>query len=210
MCYDCLLQNLHLFTILDILPYNSTSVVDTALFYTTGTLQLSTQVQNSDYTNSVALEPERSSPHSQQPATGPLSWANWIHSTPRQPIDPMIHSDLILLSTSRSSEWSLSFGHSHQILIHFSPLSHPCHMPRPPHPLWHDLPDDTRGWVKIMKLLIVHFVQLVQNSYIYIVTSSQVLFHDGTLLHSKLNTQLLITVHNSSRIPTQVQLLPVL
>jgi hypothetical protein len=34
--------------------------------------------------------------------------------------------------------------------------------------------------------------------------------HDGTLLHSKFNTQLLIAVHNSSRILTQVQLLPVL
>jgi hypothetical protein len=42
------------------------------------------------------------------------------------------------------------------------------------------------------------------------VTNSQVLFHNGSLLHSKFNTQLLITVHNSSRILTQVQLLPVL
>jgi hypothetical protein len=33
---------------------------------------------------------------------------------------------------------------------------------------------------------------------IYIVTNSQVLFHDGSLLHSKFNTQLLITVHSSS------------
>jgi hypothetical protein len=36
------------------------------------------------------------------------------------------------------------------------------------------------------------------------VISSQVLFHDGTLLHSQFNTQLLITVHNSSRIRTHV------
>jgi hypothetical protein len=43
-----------------------------------------------------------------------------------------------------------------------------------------------------------------------IVMNSQVLFHDGTLLHSKFNTQLLIAVHNSSRIRTQVQLLSVL
>jgi hypothetical protein len=40
------------------------------------------------------------------------------------------------------------------------------------------------------------------------VTNSQVLFHNGSLLHSKFNTQLLITVYNSSRILTQVQLLP--
>jgi hypothetical protein len=37
-----------------------------------------------------------------------------------------------------------------------------------------------------------------------IVISSQVLFHDGSLLHSELNTQLLITVHNSSRNLTQL------
>jgi hypothetical protein len=34
-----------------------------------------------------------------------------------------------------------------------------------------------------------------------IVTNLRVLFHDGTLLHSKFNTQLLITVSNFSRIP---------
>jgi hypothetical protein len=43
-----------------------------------------------------------------------------------------------------------------------------------------------------------------------IVTNSHVLFHNGSLLHSMFNTHLLITVHNSSRILTQVQLLPVL
>jgi hypothetical protein len=43
-----------------------------------------------------------------------------------------------------------------------------------------------------------------------IVTNSQVIFHNGSLLHSMFNTQLLTTVHNSSRILTQVQLLPVL
>jgi hypothetical protein len=32
----------------------------------------------------------------------------------------------------------------------------------------------------------------------HIVISSQVLFHNGSLLHSEFNTQLLITVHNSS------------
>jgi hypothetical protein len=37
-----------------------------------------------------------------------------------------------------------------------------------------------------------------------IVISSQVLFHDGSLLHSMFNTQLLITINNSSRIITHV------
>jgi hypothetical protein len=36
------------------------------------------------------------------------------------------------------------------------------------------------------------------------VISSQVLFHDGSLLHSKFNTPQLITVHNSSIVLTQV------
>jgi hypothetical protein len=40
--------------------------------------------------------------------------------------------------------------------------------------------------------------------YIYIVISSQGLFHNGSLLHWTLNTQLLITVHNSSRNLTHV------
>jgi hypothetical protein len=39
---------------------------------------------------------------------------------------------------------------------------------------------------------------------IYIVINSQVLFHNGSLLHSQFNTQLLITVHNSSRNLTQL------
>jgi hypothetical protein len=37
-----------------------------------------------------------------------------------------------------------------------------------------------------------------------IVISSQVLFHDGTLMHSKFNTLQLITVHSSPRLLTQV------
>jgi hypothetical protein len=43
-----------------------------------------------------------------------------------------------------------------------------------------------------------------------VVTNSQVLFHDGSLLHSKFNIQPLITISNSSRILTHVQLLLVL
>jgi hypothetical protein len=35
--------------------------------------------------------------------------------------------------------------------------------------------------------------------YIYIVISSRVLFHNGCLLHSQFNSQLLTTVHNSSK-----------
>jgi hypothetical protein len=35
-------------------------------------------------------------------------------------------------------------------------------------------------------------------TYYYYCNKSQVLFHDGPLLHSKFNTQLLITIKNSS------------
>jgi hypothetical protein len=66
-----------------------------------------------------------------------------------------MHSNLVLPSTPRSSEWSLSFGISHQILLHFSVLFPARHMPRSPHSPWFDPPNDTCGWVQIMKPLLV-------------------------------------------------------
>jgi hypothetical protein len=54
----------------------------------------------------------------------------------------------------RSYKWSLSFGLSHQNLVHFSPLPHPCHMPCLPHS-WFGLPNNIWWWVHIMKLPIV-------------------------------------------------------
>jgi hypothetical protein len=48
-------------------------------------------------------------------------------------------------------------------------------------------------WEELTRLLSLH-----------IVISSRVLFHNGSLLHSEFNTQLLITVHNSSTILTHV------
>jgi hypothetical protein len=53
-------------------------------------------------------------------------------------------------------------------------------------------------WLKYKFSHILIFLTL------YIVISSQVLFHNGSLLHSQFNTQLLITVHNSSRNLTHV------
>jgi hypothetical protein len=71
------------------------------------------------------------------PPVPTLSESNPIHTSPASL--PKIHSDPILPYTSWSSEWSLSFGLSHQNFVHFYPLSHACHMP------W--------GWVQIMKQL---------------------------------------------------------
>jgi hypothetical protein len=58
-----------------------------------------------------------------------LSWAKWIHSTQPSANLPKIHSDYVLPSTPRSSEWSLSFGLSHQTLYTSlsSPMRATCH-----------------------------------------------------------------------------------
>jgi hypothetical protein len=54
-----------------------------------------------------------------------------------------------------------------------------------------------------LKLNGTHQLQAYAGD-VNIVISSQVLFHNGSLLHSQFNTQLLITVHNSSRNLTHV------
>jgi hypothetical protein len=72
-------------------------------------------------TNSVVPEPEGSSPHSQQPQPAPiLSHLNPFHPPANL---TKIHSDPISPSTPRSSEWSVSFGLSHQNLIGYTFLS---------------------------------------------------------------------------------------
>jgi hypothetical protein len=104
-------------------------------------------------TNSVAPEPEGSSPHSQQPANGPYPEPGESTQHPPPPTNlPKIHFDPILPSMPWSSKWSLSFGLSHQNPVHVSPLSHACHMPRPPHSPSFDLPNNIWRWVQIMKL----------------------------------------------------------
>jgi hypothetical protein len=101
----------------------------------------------------VAPEPKGSSLHLREPATGP--YAEPTESTPYlQDNLPKMHSDSILPSTTRFSEWSLSSGFPTKTL-HFSLLSYACHMPRPPHyPSFH-LPNNILGWVQNMKLPIV-------------------------------------------------------
>jgi hypothetical protein len=67
-----------------------------------------------DVTNSVAPEPEGSSPYLQEPATGPYSEPNGSTLHP-QPVFLRYALTFwsILPSTPRSSDWSLSFGLSH-------------------------------------------------------------------------------------------------
>jgi hypothetical protein len=96
----------------------------------------------------MVQEPEGSSPHSQQLANYP--YPEPVESNPHPPASlPKIHSDPILPPTPWSSKWSLSFGLSHQNLVHFSLLTHACSMSRQPHSPWLDLPSDIWEWVQV-------------------------------------------------------------
>jgi hypothetical protein len=89
-------------------------------------------------TNSVGPEAEDSSLRSQEPATGPIPvpTTSTPHSPPPPGDLPGLFSEPILPSTRRSSDCSLSSGLSHQNLVHFSLLSHACHMPYTPQYPW--------------------------------------------------------------------------
>jgi len=79
------------------------------------------------------MEPEGSLPCSQQIASCPiLSQINPFHNFPL--CSYKIHSNIVLSSTSRSSEWSLPFGYSDQNFVSVSQLIHVCYLPRPSHP----------------------------------------------------------------------------
>jgi hypothetical protein len=110
---------------------------------------------------SVASQPEGSSPRSQEPATSP--YPEQFESCSPPPNLSKIRSDAILPSTPRSSECSLSFGPSHQNRVHFSNLSHACHMLRPSHSPWFDLPNGIWGWIRNTKLLIALLLNSTKN-----------------------------------------------
>jgi hypothetical protein len=101
----------------------------------------------------VAPEPEGSSPCSQQPATG--LYPELPKSTPNLPDSlPEINSDFILPSTPVFRVVS-PLGFHTKTLYTF--LSIACHMPRPPHSPWFDLPNDIWGWVFIWSRSLCKF-----------------------------------------------------
>jgi hypothetical protein len=77
-------------------------------------------MKESGLTNSVAPEPEGSSPHSQQPANTPYPEPD--ESTPHPPTDlPKVHFDPNLPSTPRSSKWCFPSGFPAKTLYAFLP-----------------------------------------------------------------------------------------
>jgi hypothetical protein len=96
-------------------------------------------------------------------ATGP--YLEPMESTPHPPPPsnlPKIHSDPILPSTPRSSGWSLSFGLSHQNLVHFPlpPMRATCSA----HLILFDLIClIILGWLEIMTLLIVQLTPFFRH-----------------------------------------------
>jgi hypothetical protein len=83
-----------------------------------------------------------------------LFLASSIQSTPSSYVCN-IYFNVILLSTSKPSKWSLSFKINHQSCACTSPLPHTCHMPRPSLSSWLDHPHNIWWGVQFMKLLIM-------------------------------------------------------
>jgi hypothetical protein len=71
-----------------------------------------------------------------------LSWGrmNSVHTLP--PYFLIIHLNIILLSMSSSSKWSLPLRFSDHNFVHISHLPHVHYMPLPFHPSWSDCPGE--------------------------------------------------------------------
>jgi hypothetical protein len=96
--------------------------------------------------NSVAQEPEGSSPHSQQPATGPCPEP--VESNPHPPSQsPSLRSILIPSSHLHLGLPSGLFPSGFPTKTLYTFLSYPSFSP------WLDLLNDIWGWVQIMKFL---------------------------------------------------------
>jgi hypothetical protein len=70
--------------------------------------------------------------HKNPPLVSILNQLNPFRSN--DPCLPKVHLNVVLPPTPRSSQWSLTFGPPNQNPINTSPLPHPCHVSRPPHP----------------------------------------------------------------------------
>jgi hypothetical protein len=90
---------------------------------------------------------------SQQPATSP--YPEPTESTPHLPQSVSLRSILIPSYLCLGLPNCLFPSGFPTNLIHFSLLSHACHMPCSPHLPLLDLPNDIWGWVQIIKLLTV-------------------------------------------------------
>jgi len=75
-----------------------------------------------------------------------LYWATWIQSTTSYPIFFQIHFDIILPSTSRSSEWSLPFRFSDLNFVRMCNFPNACYMLRPCHHPWYHYHNNSSSW----------------------------------------------------------------
>jgi hypothetical protein len=82
-----------------------------------------------------------------------------------------IHINIILPSTPRSPQWSLSLRFPHQNPVHASSISNPSYMPRSSHfsRFYHP---HNGGWrVQVLKLLIEHIAYTATNFTFHIISN---------------------------------------
>ena len=102
------------------------------------------------------MEPVGSLPHSQVPASCfILRQLDPVHTPTSYFLKN--HLNIILPSTPRSPQWSLSLWFPHQNPVHASPLPHTRYMPRPSHSSRFYHPHNIEWGLQIIKLFIMWF-----------------------------------------------------
>jgi hypothetical protein len=113
--------------------------------------------------------------HNIPPPVPILSQLNPVHTL--QASLPKIHSDAILPPTTWSSEWSLSFGLSHENVVLLSLFSHACHMPRPPHsPCYYNNNNSNNNRTMPWSYFVLFFVQY-SRSFVILIVNVDVINH---------------------------------